>query len=670
MARLKPEHLTPVNQERFLREARILANLEHQNIVPLYEINYRDKEELFFTMKLLSGETLYTIIKKLRDEDHYYTKNYSLKKLLNILISVCDAIEYAHSKGILHLDLKPENIQISEFGEVSVIDWGLAKYLKYEKDNESKTDDFASFTPITDTNINEIREPDLPSFMPISDNPTSVGIISGTPGYMSPEQADKNFKSVNIQSDIYSLGATLYTILYKGAPFQELEIKEIIKKTHEGACPDFPDRYKDEAIPSALRAIAIKAMEPDKDKRYQSVKDLKDDIIRYLNDFATQAENINLLKITHLFIKRHYKKIIVILLISTAIAIPVYLSRLETEKQRLLAESQATKLRATASDVITGTMEKHKQLYETYGYDALLANYERLINLGYNYPEFWYEKAKLYAGRLNFTEAIYCMNQVTKFETTIDQSEEYKKILFNLVNVEKKAKSGPLNNEDIMSFSLNMPVSSQAQIMWRLNTDPNRSIEEKFKLLFKNICIYNPNIDPEKIQFQHSIENNYIKINLSNNPDLKYALPLLGFPMDSLDLSYTNAQIGELYHHFKTRLTEFNMSGTNISFLDHFLREGNIEKLVIRNSYYNAGSLHRAKKLKYLDLEGTNVFTNSFTSSNTLEYLNIAHTDIKIFGFLSGYKNLKTLVIDDTKVLPEKIIKALKKQGTEIQIKQ
>jgi serine/threonine protein kinase len=111
----------------FIAEARLTASLEHPNIVPVHDLGLTPEGEPFFTMKLLSGENLQQILKGLRQQDKIYIENYPLEVLLEIFIKVCDAMAYAHSKNILHLDLKPANIQVDDYGQVLVCDWGLAK---------------------------------------------------------------------------------------------------------------------------------------------------------------------------------------------------------------------------------------------------------------------------------------------------------------------------------------------------------------------------------------------------------------------------------------------------------------------------------------------------------------------------------------------------------------
>ena len=122
--------------ESFLREARLTAALEHPNIIPVYDIGVDDTQGPFFTMKLVGGKNLAEILKKMSKEQEQ--SNYSLRDLLTIFLKICDAIHYAHSKGILHLDLKPENIQIGDYGEVLVCDWGLAKVMEHVANGESE----------------------------------------------------------------------------------------------------------------------------------------------------------------------------------------------------------------------------------------------------------------------------------------------------------------------------------------------------------------------------------------------------------------------------------------------------------------------------------------------------------------------------------------------------
>ena len=206
MAELKIEGSSAHDRAKVINEARLTAKLEHPNIVPIHDISCSDTDEPFFTMKLTKGENLADILAKLSQNDSQYKKSFPLFRLLDIFNKVCYAIEYAHSRDVLHLDLKPENIHIGEFGEVFVVDWGLA----YELNSTEKEDSFIKMNQL----------------ISLSETP-----LCGTPGYMSPEQISEERSVLTPASDIYALGAILYSILTLKRPCTASEAEEIIKET-------------------------------------------------------------------------------------------------------------------------------------------------------------------------------------------------------------------------------------------------------------------------------------------------------------------------------------------------------------------------------------------------------------------------------------------------------
>ena len=166
---------------RFIREARITARLEHPNIVPIHDIGTDVNGSPYFTMKYLRGHSLAVVLKKLNEGDPETLTKHTLPRLLRTFVKVANGIAFAHSKQIIHLDLKPENIHIGEFGEVLILDWGLAKFI-------GKEDDFEDAPDIPD-NFEE-------SNLETKHMMTLDGVAKGTPGYMAPEQAaGKNKKS-------------------------------------------------------------------------------------------------------------------------------------------------------------------------------------------------------------------------------------------------------------------------------------------------------------------------------------------------------------------------------------------------------------------------------------------------------------------------------------------
>ena len=312
MASLKEEYASDKDkQEQFLREARITAYLSHPNIVPVYNIDFRENHP-FFTMKLIEGDSLSKIIRELRKQNPKYKRRYSLNSLMDIFVKVCEAIGYAHSRGVLHLDLKPDNIRINNYGEVLVCDWGIARIINEKKEEKSN----AAPHPIDADLINEI---------------TLTGTIKGTPGYMAPEQVKSELGNKTIQTDIYALGAILYAILTLHSPLDHIkDIDQVLDKTVQGEIA--PPSLITATVSKSLEAICCKAMHHIQSNRYSSVNLLLTDLHNFQHGFATQAEGASLLKVLHLFIKRH--KISSLLLGIITVSTPIFMFNLY-QKERI-----------------------------------------------------------------------------------------------------------------------------------------------------------------------------------------------------------------------------------------------------------------------------------------------------------------------------------------------
>lgn len=278
---------------QFLREARITAGLEHPNIVPVHDIGLDSAGSPYFTMKLLRGETLASVLKKLAENDPAYVRKYSFDNLMRIYTRICNAIAFAHSKGVIHLDLKPENVQIGDFGEVLVLDWGLAR--KYQNSGETGQPQFVS------TKTQKIRKPDAAG---------EDCEVNGTPGYMAPEQISGSRHACSPQTDIYSLGAILYAMITYQNPVRRGEIAQMLQDTLDGNIERPSERVEGREIPFGIEAVVMKAMSLEPSSRYRSVRELRDEVVSFVDGFATQAEKAGPLKKTLLFMRRHQRSFI------------------------------------------------------------------------------------------------------------------------------------------------------------------------------------------------------------------------------------------------------------------------------------------------------------------------------------------------------------------------
>ncbi|HQZ68044.1 MAG TPA: serine/threonine-protein kinase, partial [Planctomycetaceae bacterium] len=269
---LKPERLLdPMAVERFIREARITGRLQHPNIVPVYELGLTPDDQIpFYAMRFVGHRTLHDAI-----TEHYSDKaasasdrNLRFRDLIQSFLAVCNAVAFAHEQRVIHRDIKPANIMIGEFGEVILLDWGLAK----------RTDE-AEPAPLADAPDEVASSNDAAK--------TKAGVKLGSPAYMAPEQAAAQNDQHGPHTDIYGLGVTLYEVLTGDVPFTGTSTEELLDAIRFRALPDPRDRNP--AVPRALAAICRKAMEKKPADRYATAKLLADDIQHWLADEPVSA---------------------------------------------------------------------------------------------------------------------------------------------------------------------------------------------------------------------------------------------------------------------------------------------------------------------------------------------------------------------------------------------
>lgn len=235
----------PIEQQRFLREARVSAMLQHPNTVPTYELGRDNKGHYYFTMKLVHGYTLREILD--------YRERYDLSQLVDVIIQVAHALEYAHAHGVVHRDIKPENILVGPFGEVVLMDWGLAKVWK--------TDGSDAALP---TDKDDTYSDDL--------SITRRGKLQGTIIHMSPEQIDKA-PDIDGRTDIYSLGTILYEILTGKTPSDADSMDQIIANIKNQE-PPLPSDISSLYIPPLLEKATMACLKKKPEDRIQTANEL------------------------------------------------------------------------------------------------------------------------------------------------------------------------------------------------------------------------------------------------------------------------------------------------------------------------------------------------------------------------------------------------------------
>jgi serine/threonine protein kinase len=261
---LRPERVSdPSVTARFLKEAQVTGQLEHPGVVPIYEVVRRPSDQApFYTMRFVRGRTLAEAAAAYhqllaRGE----AGRLELRELLGAFVGICNAVAYAHSRGVLHRDLKPQNVVLGDYGEVVVLDWGLAKLMdQAEADGEA-----------------------APPVVASSEAEATVhGQMLGTPAYMAPEQAEGRLDLLGPATDTYGLGAIMYEILTGKPPFAGSETADVLRQVIQDV-PAKPSTLA-KAVPPALEAICLKALTKKTGQRYTTAKELANDVQRWLAD--------------------------------------------------------------------------------------------------------------------------------------------------------------------------------------------------------------------------------------------------------------------------------------------------------------------------------------------------------------------------------------------------
>jgi WD40 repeat protein/serine/threonine protein kinase len=322
---------------RFLREARVTGQLEHPSIVPVYELGRRRDGTLYYTMRLVRGRTLKQALRGcngLRER----------LRLLSHVADLCHAMAYAHSRGVVNRDIKPDNVMVGEFGETAVLDWGLAKVLGRE-----------------DLRSREVARK-IEQFDEAAAGMT-VAEFLGTPNYMSPEQASGRLDQVDERSDLWSIGVVLYELLAGHPPFKGHSVMEIVTKVRAAAVP--PVRAVEPAAPVELAAIAMRCLERDPARRYQSAREMCRDLESYQAGERVTAYEYTSWDLIRRFVARNralsvaVAAALLVLVVSMIVVYRNYEAALRSE-----AEARTAEARAVTSEEAAVASEKEARTSE------------------------------------------------------------------------------------------------------------------------------------------------------------------------------------------------------------------------------------------------------------------------------------------------------------------
>ena len=542
------EHSTYQFELRFRYEAEVTARLEHPNIMPVYDIGQDAQGKPFYTMKLLKGKTLQELLQLKPNR----------KELIEYLIKVCDAIAYAHKNNIIHRDLKPENIIIGDYGEVLVLDWGIAKVVDSEEMFEENEE-----------------------LLKLSSDLTQCGTVMGTPAYMSPEQAN-DAESADKTSDIYSLGAMFYRMLSGNEPFEGRSTQEILENVKIGKL-----KSSEENIPASALAVCKKAMALNPEDRYSSVEEMTSELKKLQGGFIVSAENASLLKVFLSAIKRN-KTVALLCFAFTAVLTGVIIynvSRIKEEKE--IAQFNYQKAQDALNDLKKASpvyLDRAKHSIAIGKFDDAFVDIQTYLTLNNGSKEAYFLLGRINQGQMKFEEATKAFQKAEGWEMdhTIlhcPTSMEISKNAWSVCTIEGKiAPDDKLNV--YMALVNNMQLPEAAVLLDDIVKDRNYSMTV-FKALF-------------------------------DNSGLKGTLNFTKSGSMQMFLEKTNADITVLRHFKKGFFTKLNIAGAPISNIE------SLAELKIRELNLNGTRVSRLSQLKNPELTILSMAQSRFQSLEDL----------------------------------------------------
>lgn len=637
-------------RERFDLEAKVLARLEHPNIVPLHVRKNDSKGRPFYTMKKVVGKTLQHIISSIRRGDEEMIEEFPLARLITVFYKVCDAIAFAHSRGIVHRDLKPPNIMVGEFGEVLVMDWGLAKVLGEEEREFAATGEPADFEALQDT-----MEAGSLTLSGGAGALTRDGAVMGTPQFMSPEQALGRISAIDARSDVFALGGILYAMLTLHPPFYGKNVAQILAHVRVADIEDpmifmhldavmqrFPKTPPDFSlkhcpsgrIPPVLAAIMEKAMSEHPDDRYQKLTDLQADIDAWRGGFATTAEEAGVIRRTRLFLARNRTftmALVAILALAIGFGAKVLIIRSITD-----AAIQETML---AVPLIAG---EAKMMVRQGRFTEAIQHLDHGLALKPNEVKLLEMKGDMYQSLFRFSESIPVYEAALELDQNsmgIRQSLAFSRTMEGLS--ETAARN---SNERLSRF---------ARLLERQNRRAELSILKTIQAKLRQ------SITADIGDLRRTIRKAGASAGIASR---------LRYDGTRLVLNLVGVRVSDVSFLADVPIKDLDLSGSGLRSLAD-LKGLKLERLILKGLQVSDIGPLRGMRLRILDLSGTRVEKIRVLKGMPLQRLDLSDTPITNLEVLAGaplvvlnINNCSKLVGFDG--LPKKTLKSLEVAGT------
>ncbi|PCJ52596.1 MAG: hypothetical protein COA79_23615 [Planctomycetota bacterium] len=620
---------------KFIEEAQITGQLEHPNIVPVYDFGINGEGHVYFTMKKVRGMNVLDILENIRNKDKKFEQKYPMDVLLGIFIKICDGIAFAHQKRILHRDLKPDNIMVGEYGEVIILDWGLAKIIGRISVNDS--------VESLDEAVSTTRKEGLESH-------TLEGSIAGTPEYMSPEQAKGNVDRLGVCSDIYSLGCLLFTLVAKKLPVNGKTSKEVLSKVINGKIEKLPS-----ATPPDLRAIIEKAMSYDSFDRYMEVSEMQKDLQLYLKGYSVSARDE---RIGEGFVKlvRRNKTLAIFVLIalcvftfnfililneSSANKKSIIEKQKTNDKLELVLKEQIKERKIAAPNMLERASENIKSNKLKLAYEFL--NIVKLYDSGI--PDIYLMKAAINLNDLEldqaYKELLEFKNKLNKYEKRKSQLKETIQFLDQLKNIN----NNELNIVDlnvIKNFMMKNNFDKIANNIAKKIDYLSETYERNIHSLSQEVII---NITPQGVKAVFS--NTDVTLDLSTLKEI----PFLELSFDELVVKNLNSLKGQY-------LKRLSLSNATIESYDILKNFTGLEFLDVSDSMFNHVSVLSNLNLKELNVAGSKIVNLVGFEKLKLVSLDISGLPIEDLKPLQKMA-LKVIRLGNTKVKDLNVLKSM-----------
>lgn len=609
--------------DAFLYEARLTSNLQHPNIIPIYDIALDENGNPYFTMKALKGETLSDILRRLREGDAEYRRRCTRTQLLSIFMGVCNAIDYAHTKGVIHLDLKPANVNVGSFGEVQVLDWGLSTLVTHL----SELDDGAvSWHSLDEVSLEDGRSLTR-YFEAATADRKKRNVVGGTPGYMAPEQAQGSLADIDFRTDVYTLGALLYEILTWHCPIEGATVREVLNKTVRGELTPPSKRAPDRRIPAALDAITMKAMATDPAGRYATVDALIQDLQQFQDGFATRAENPTFFTHLALLVKRHKMAVGLLSLSAAVVALILSVSFVRIrQSERVALHALATLqqkndyIEATARQVAPDYLNLAARAETRYDFTAAEQALDTGLAFDPSLADGWLRKGRMLLAQRRFGEALAILSGAAGRPVTPDPTA--------LRLARKYAVAAPLTDDDLPRLAADFQTyglgDAVARLFYHLNKEPFDPAT-RLPAIRRSLAVLNP--EAGSVNFNAQPLGDGWLIDIGSNPGLDDITPLCGLKIRILNASGTG--VPDLNLLTEPGLMELRVGGSRLNHVPDIPQLADLQLLDISGTRIRSiPHILSFRKLRSLDLSGIDELTipTQLVWSRTLQLLRVSRS--------------------------------------------